>query len=79
MEGTWTDGLHTNRTRDIHSGFEEWAKTHQKIKQHSVPKEGRDYVAHVASLMPFLETFSDINPVAKGKPGSDVFIVLLVC
>ena len=79
MEGNWTSDLHTNRTRDIHSDFEEWAKAHLQIKQSSVPEEGRDYVAHVANLMPILQAFSELNPIAKGKLGSDDFIILPAC
>lgn len=79
MEGAWTDDLHTNRTRDIHSGFEQWSKAHLYLKHSSAPKQGRDYVAHAANLTPFLEAFSELNPIAKGKPDPDDFTILPGC
>lgn len=67
---TWTDPLHTPRTRDIHRDYEQWATVHRQLQGSAVPKEGRDYVAHAITLISLLEGFAELHPIAKSEPSS---------
>ncbi|KAF9484260.1 hypothetical protein BDN70DRAFT_872756 [Pholiota conissans] len=59
-----SDSLYSPRERDIQREYKQWAKAHQRIKN-GPAQEGRDYVRHAKNLLPILEGFAELHPIAK--------------
>ena len=60
-----TESLYSPRVRDIEREYQLWAKAHKRIKE-GPAQDGRDYVKHAKSLLPILDAFSELHPIAKG-------------
>lgn len=72
MKRAWTKPFQTSRTRAIHHDYDtidQWSKAHQDFQENPVPKKGNSYVAHASAIIPLLEAFSELHPVAGGESG----------
>ena len=61
-----SDSLFSPRERDILREYTQWAKAHQRIKN-GPAQEGREYVRQAKNLLPILEGFAELHPIAKGR------------
>ncbi|KJA23768.1 hypothetical protein HYPSUDRAFT_1079957 [Hypholoma sublateritium FD-334 SS-4] len=67
MKRAWTRPFQTSRTRTIYHDYDtldQWTKDHQEFQESPAPKKGHSYLAHASALMPLLDAFSQLHPVA---------------